>query len=133
MNMIGFQNRYAPRLLSLLRIVAALIIIEHGSQKLFGFPPNLVNFPHSTLSDIAGVIEVVLGIPLILGIYARQISFILAGEMAVAYFLRHAPRGLFPVNNGGDLAVILCFVFLFLWLAGPGSWKLPFGESAPAL
>jgi len=124
MNMIDIKSRYTPVSLSLLRIVAALIMLEHGAQKMFGFPP-IVNVVHpSMLSDIAAWIEVIGGVSLILGLFSRPIAFIFAGEMAVAYFLVHFPRGIFPVNNGGDLAVLLCFVFLLLAVSGPGSLSL---------
>jgi putative oxidoreductase len=124
MSMSETKSRYTPVTLSLLRIVAALIMLEHGTQKMFGYPPIVNVVPHSMLSEIAGWIEVVGGVPLILGLFSRPIAFIFAGEMAVGYFLRHSPRGIFPVNNGGDLAVLLCFVFLFLAASGPGPLSL---------
>lgn len=124
MTLNEIEKKHAPWLLSTLRIVAALIMFEHGSQKLFDFPPNSVGFPRSALSDAAGVIEIVGSVPLFFGLLARPIAFLFAGEMAFAYFLRHFPRGFYPVNNGGDLAVVLCFLFLFISAAGPGSWSL---------
>ena len=124
MTSLELEKNCAPWLMSVLRIVAALIMLEHGTQKMFGYPPIINVVPHSTLSEIAGWIEVFGGVPLILGLFSRPIAFIFAGEMAIAYFLRHNPRGLFPVNNGGDLAVLLCFVFLFLAGSGPGPLSL---------
>jgi putative oxidoreductase len=124
MSMTVTRSRYMPVTLSLLRIVAALIMLEHGMQKMFGYPPIVNVVPYSRLSEIAGWIEVVGGVLLILGLFSRSVAFIFAGEMAVAYFLRHNFRGLFPVNNGGDLAVLLCFTFLFLATAEPGLFSL---------
>lgn len=124
MTSLELEKNCAPWLMSVLRIVAALIMLEHGTQKMFGYPPIINVVPHSNLSEIAGWIEVFGGVPLILGLFSRPIAFIFAGEMAIAYFLRHNPRGLFPVNNGGDLAVLLCFVFLFLAGSGPGPLSL---------
>lgn len=123
MNLATVQDKCAPFLLSLLRFVAALIMLEHGTQKVLGFPPIVANVPYSTLGYVAGWIEIIGGVALIIGLFSRPIAFIFAGEMAVAYFLRHFPRGFYPVNNGGDLAVILCFVFLFISAAGPGTWS----------
>ena len=124
MSMSETRSRYTPVTLSLLRIIAALIMLEHGMQKMFGYPPIIIAVPHSILSEIASWIEVIGGVLLILGLFSRSIAFIFAGEMAIAYFLRHSPRGIFPVNNGGDLAVILCFTFLFLATAEPGVFSL---------
>ena len=124
MTSLELEKNCAPWFMSVLRIVAALIMLEHGTQKMFGYPPIINVVPHSILSEIAGWIEVFGGVPLILGLFSRPIAFIFAGEMAIAYFLRHNPRGVFPVNNGGDLAVLLCFVFLFLAASGPGPLSL---------
>lgn len=124
MSMSETRSRYTPVTLSLLRIIAALIMLEHGMQKMFGFPPVMNVLPYSLLSEIAGWMEVIGGVLLILGLFSRSIAFVFAGEMAVAYFLRHNPRGIFPVNNGGELAVLLCFTFLFLSTAEPGVFSL---------
>jgi putative oxidoreductase len=119
------QSVWAPRLLSILRIVAALIFMEHGTQKLLGFPvaeePGPALF---SLSGIAGILELIGGALLVLGLFTRPVAFILSGEMAVAYWLAHAPRDFFPVNNGGDAAILYCFVFLYLFAAGGGPWSL---------
>jgi putative oxidoreductase len=119
------QSVWAPRLLSILRIVAALIFMEHGTQKLLGFPisedPGPALF---SLSGIAGILELIGGALLVLGLFTRPVAFILSGEMAVAYWLAHAPESFFPVNNGGDAAILYCFVFLYLFAAGPGPWSL---------
>lgn len=118
-------SKYAPMGLSVLRIVAAILFFLHGSQKLFGFPASMMpsdgeaGLPPMMLT--AGILEVAGGIALLLGLFTRPVAFILAGEMAVAYWIMHVPRGgLFPVSNGGDGAVLFCFVFLYLVLAGPG-------------
>src|SRR5213596_3726704 len=119
----------APYLLSLLRIVAALLFFEHGSQKLFGYPPGqpYTGFPNFTLLGIAGMLEVVGGLLLLVGLFTRPAAFILSGEMAVGYFRAHFPRTLFPVNNFVESTVMLCFFFLFLAAAGCGPWSLDRG------
>ena len=119
------QSVWAPRLLSILRIVAALIFMEHGTQKLLGFPLSDRPAPELlTMSGIAGVLELVGGALLVLGLFTRPVAFILSGEMAVAYWYAHAPQSFFPVNNGGDAAILYCFVFLYLFAAGGGPWSL---------
>jgi putative oxidoreductase len=118
-------SQWAPIALSVLRIVAALIFLEHGTQKLFGFPDGERAFVDAfTLSWWAGLIEVITGALLALGLFTRPAAFIAAGEMAVAYWYAHAPHNFFPVNNGGDAAILYCFVFLYLVFAGPGPWSL---------
>ena len=123
--MLSNWDRY---LLSVLRIVAALLFLEHGTQKLFGFPPGqpFTGFPNFSLLGIAGMIEVVGGVLLLVGLFTRVTAFIVCGEMAVAYFRAHLPRGLFPINNFGEITVLLCFVFLFLVAAGPGPLSLDY-------
>jgi putative oxidoreductase len=116
---------WAPRLLSILRIVAALIFMEHGTQKLLGFPANPNPGPaFMSMMWIGGVIEIVGGILLVLGLFTRPVALILSGEMAVAYWMAHAPRSVFPALNGGDAAILYCFVFLFMVAAGGGIWSL---------
>jgi len=116
---------WAPRMLSVLRIVAAVIFLEHGSQKLLGFPPP-ANAAQALppLLMLAGTIELVGGILLALGAFTRPVAFIMAGEMAFAYWMSHAPRSFFPALNGGDAAILYCFVFLFLVFAGGGPWSV---------
>ena len=119
--------RFAPQLLSVLRIVAALIFLLHGTQKLLGFPPMANGGPGPeafTLSWTAGVLELVLGALLLPGLLTRIAAFVASGEMAAAYFIGHAPRNLFPTLNGGDAAILYCFVFLYIAAAGPGPWSL---------
>lgn len=116
---------WAPRVLSVARIVAALIFMEHGTQKLLGFPASPNPAPAMmSLSWFAGVLELVGGALLALGLFTRPVAFILSGEMAFAYFIGHAPRNIFPVLNGGDAAILYCFFFLYLAFAGGGQWSL---------
>ena len=125
--MLSSENldRYTPYALAILRIVAALIFMEHGTQKLFGFPPSSNPSPAAfSLSWFAAVIEVVGGVLLLLGLFTRPAAFIMSGEMAFAYWMAHAPRNLFPVLNGGDAAILYCFVFLLFVFTGPGAWSI---------
>ncbi|MCO6415121.1 DoxX family protein [Siccirubricoccus sp. KC 17139] len=115
----------APRMRAVLRIVAALIFLEHGTQKLFGFPPPTGALPAAfSLLWIGGVLELVGGVLLMLGLFTRPVAFLLAGEMAFAYWMFHAPRSFFPALNGGDAAILYCFVFLYFVAAGPGAWAI---------
>lgn len=116
---------WSPRVLSIVRIVVALIFLEHGTQKLLGFPMGeraAVEF--GTLSWWSGLFELVTGVLLVPGLFSRSAAFIASGEMAVAYWWAHAPRDFFPVNNGGDAAILYCFIFLYLVFSGPGPWSL---------
>lgn len=113
---------YQTAALAILRIITALLFIEHGTQKLVGFPP--APYAITTLFFVAGVIELVGGTLILLGLLTRPVAFLLSGEMAIAYFMVHMPINFFPANNQGDGAVLFCFVFLFLVFAGPGDWAL---------
>jgi putative oxidoreductase len=124
MNTDDLQAVWAPRVLSILRIVAALLFFEHGSQKLLGFPPTDNPPAVLSLSWIAGALELVGGALLVLGLFTRPVAFVVSGEMAFAYWLAHAPQSFFPVLNGGDAAILYCFVFLYLVFAGAGPWSL---------
>ncbi|WP_426959292.1 DoxX family protein [Muricoccus radiodurans] len=117
---------WAPRLLSVLRIVAAIIFMLHGTQKILGFPaPPGSGLPAMmTIYWWAGMLELVGGALLLVGLLTRPVAFILAGEMAFAYFMGHAPRNFYPVLNGGDASILYCFVFLYISAAGPGPWSL---------
>jgi putative oxidoreductase len=116
---------WQQRILSVLRIVAALIFMEHGTQKLLGFPPSPnPGPPLMSLIGLAGLLELVGGFLLVIGLFTRPVAFILSGEMAVAYWMAHAPRGAFPVLNGGDAPILYCFVFLYIAAAGPGPWSV---------
>src|SRR6267143_3188093 len=119
-------EKWSPYLLSVLRIVAALLFFEHGTQKLFGYPPGqpYTGFPNFSLLGIAGMMETVGGALLLVGLFTRPVAFILCGEMAVAYFMAHAGGGFWPLLNRGELAVLYCFVFLYLAAAGGGPWSL---------
>ena len=120
----SFIYRYSDEALSLLRIVTALLFMLHGTSKLFGFPPTEMAPAIYSLSWIAGVLEVVGGALLIVGLWSRLTAFVLSGQMAVAYWMVHAPQSPFPANNGGDAAILFCFVFLFIAAAGPGAWSI---------
>ena len=126
MNALELQTVWAPRLLSVLRVAAALIFMAHGTQKLFGFPaPPGSGFPPVfSLFWIGGVIELVGGLLILLGLFTRPTAFVLSGEMAVAYWMFHAPRNPYPLLNNGDASILYCFVFLYLAAAGPGPWSL---------
>ena len=119
-------ERYTPYALAVLRIVTALIFMLHGTQKLFGFPepPGQGYPPAFSLFWIGGVIEVVGGTLILLGLFTRPAAFLLSGEMAVAYWMFHAPRNPYPLLNDGDAAILYCFVFLLLVFSGPGAWSL---------
>ena len=122
-------NRYQPQALAALRIVAALAFMAHGTQKMFGFPASPMGgggFDLFSLMGIAAVLEVFGGFALLLGAFTRPVAFVLAGEMAVAFWTMHVPMGgtIIPVANGGDGAVLFCFVFLYLVFAGPGAWSV---------
>jgi len=119
-------QKWTPYLLSVLRIVAALLFFEHGTQKLFGYPPGppFTGFPNFSMLGIAGMLEVFGGALLLAGLFTRPVAFIMAGEMAYAYFRAHWPRNFFPILNMGEITVMLCFVFLFLSATGGGRWSL---------
>ncbi|MEX2518586.1 MAG: DoxX family protein [Paracoccaceae bacterium] len=117
-------NSWAPRALSALRIVSGLIFMAHGTQKLLGFPITESAPAAFSLSWTAGVIELVCGALIAVGFLTRPTAFLASGLMAFAYWIAHAPRDFFPVNNGGDAAILYCFVFLYLVFAGPGPWSV---------
>jgi putative oxidoreductase len=117
---------WAPRVLGLLRIMAALLLLQFGMAKMLGFPAHeyLNNVARFSLPWIAGLLEFVGGALLLVGLFTRPVAFVLSGLMAFAYFLGHASKGFYPLHNGGTLAVLFCFVFLYLALAGGGAWGL---------
>ncbi len=117
---------WAPRVLSVLRIVVGLALLQYGLAKLFGWPAVKMfeDLPWFSLFGIAGMFELVGGTLLILGLLTRPVAFILSGEMAAAYFIEHFPHSFFPIQSEGDLAVTLCFTFLYLSFAGGGPWSL---------
>jgi putative oxidoreductase len=113
---------WSARLLGILRIVAGLGFLHHGTSKLFGLPP--FDGTITPLLHIAGVLELVGGALIVLGLFTRPVAFVLSGMMAVAYFMVHAPKSLYPSVNGGEAAMLYCFIFLYLAAAGAGSWAL---------
>ena len=118
-------NTVSPRLLSALRIMSGLLVLQHGTTKFLDFPVGPMNNASPlTMSGAAGLIELVFGVLLVLGLFSRFSAFILSGMTAVAYFYAHAGRGFFPILNGGELAALYSFVFLYLAAAGPGPWSL---------
>ncbi len=121
-------TKFAPQVLSILRIVSGLIFMEHGLQKHLAFPPRAAGVASGpdllSLQGIAGILEIVGGILIIFGLFTRPVALILSGEMAIAYWYAHFPRGFFPVLNGGDAAILYCFVFLYMIFAGGGAWSL---------
>ena len=120
-------SKYAPYALAVLRIVTALLFIEHGNAKLFGFPAAMGGAGEGLppLMLIGGILEAFGGLAILLGLFTRPVAFVLSGEMAVAYWMMHVPGGgFFPLVNKGDAAVLFCFVFLYLVFAGPGAWSV---------
>ena len=120
-------HEWEPRLLSIVRIVVGLLYLEHGLNKIFDFPPTPNHAPYHVLTlvpGLAGILESVGGLLITFGLFTRPVAFILSGEMAVAYFMVHAPRSFFPVLNGGEGAILYCIIFLYLALAGGGRWSV---------
>ena len=117
-------SAFSPQVLAILRVITALLFIAHGTGKLFGFPDTGMSPPLFSLFGFAGALEIVGGILIVLGLFTRPVAFILSGEMAVAYFMAHAPHSFFPIINQGESAVLFCFVFFYLVFAGPGAWSL---------
>ena len=117
-------SAYAPRALSILRIVAGLLFVEHATQKFFAFPAPFPMQPLPPLFVAAGTIELVAGTLITLGLFTRFAALIASGEMAVAYFMIHNPQGFWPIVNKGEVVILFCFTFFYLIFAGPGSWAL---------
>ncbi len=119
------ETVWAPRLLGILRIVAGFLFLEHGAQKLLGFPPATHGMTEMfTLLWFAGVLELVGGFLILIGLFTRHVAFILSGQMAFAYWMAHAPQSTYPAINGGDAAILFCFFFLYLVAAGPGAFSV---------
>jgi putative oxidoreductase len=120
----GLVAEWEPRVLSIVRIIVGLLFMEHGLGKLFGFPP----FPNQPaafhLLWFAGIIEAVGGLLVALGLFTRAAAFIMSGEMAIGYFMSHAPRSFFPMLNGGDAAILYSLIFFYFFVAGGGAWSL---------
>ena len=117
-------ERFAPLTLSVMRVVFALTFFAHGTQKILGFPASPMNPPVLSLPWTAGMLELVGGALLIGGLFTRPVAFLPSGQMAIAYFLAHAPKSFFPALNGGDAAILFCFGFLYFVFSGPGSLSL---------
>jgi putative oxidoreductase len=118
---------WEPRVLSLLRIMVGLPFFQTGTSKLLNFPPPANPRPYDLFTlnpGLQGPLELVGGLLIVLGLFTRPVAFILAGDMAVAYFMSHAPRNFFPALNGGTAAILYCFIFLYLFVAGGGVWSV---------
>ena len=119
-----FLRPYESRLLSVLRFMSGLLLLQHGTAKYLNFPEGPMNNASPlTMSGAAGILELIGGALLVIGLFTRPVAFVLSGMCAVAYFYAHAPRGFFPLLNGGELAVLYSFVFLYLAAAGGGPWS----------
>jgi putative oxidoreductase len=123
-DLIKLQSEWEPRVLSILRIMVGLLFMEHGLAKLFGFPTAALHPAMFQLLWFAGVIEAFGGLLLALGLFTSPVAFIMSGEMAVAYFYSHAARNFFPLINGGDAAILYCFIFFYIFVAGGGAWSM---------
>lgn len=125
---MNFDQRIAvwtPRLLSVLRIVTAFLFLQHGTAKLLGIPAvQFGDFEIASLVGLAAIMEIVGGPLLLMGLFTRPVAFVLSGEMAFAYFIGHASQGALPIQNGGEPAVLYCFIFLYFAAAGAGPWSL---------
>jgi putative oxidoreductase len=120
-----FLKPYSEQLLSVLRIMSGLLFLQHGTTKYLSLPATKISGASPlTLSGAAGMIELVAGVLIVIGLLTRPAAFVASGTMAAAYFLAHLPRGFFPLLNGGELAALYCFVFLFLAAAGGGAWSV---------
>lgn len=120
-----FLEPYTSHLLSILRIMSGLLFLQHGTTKYLNLPvSDFSNASPFTMSGASGLLELVGGALLVVGLFTRPVAFILSGNMAVAYFYAHFPRSFFPLLNGGELAVLYCFVFLFIAASGGGAWSV---------
>ncbi len=119
-------NSWAPRILSVLRIFAGLELLQHGTAKILGFPavPMFANVQITSLSGIGGLIELIGGVLFVIGLFTRPVAFILSGFTAAAYFIAHASKSFYSILNGGELAALYCFVFLYFVFSGPGPWSV---------
>ncbi|HEX4177546.1 MAG TPA: DoxX family protein [Rhizomicrobium sp.] len=121
---MGFLSKYSPQILGVVRIIAGLCFLEHGLMKIVGFPAPMGHGALPPMIMAAGIIELVGGALVILGLFSRIAAFVCSGEMACAYFIAHFPRGIYPALNGGEDAILFCFIFLYLAAAGPGSFAI---------
>lgn len=127
-DLVSRWRSWAPYFQSILRVIAAFLFIPHGTAKLFAYPmallPNGGTIPLASQLGVAGILETFGGLCLLLGLFTRPVAFLLAGEMAVAYFTSHAPRGFWPLVNQGEIAVFFAFVWIYFSAAGPGPWSI---------
>jgi putative oxidoreductase len=123
---------WSPQILSLLRLMAGLLFLEHGTAKLLGFPhvEMFDGLQIMSLIGVAGILELVGGVLIAVGLFTRPVAFILSGEMAAGYFMAHAPQNFLPLLNGGESAILFCFIFLYLAAAGGGAWSLDAASKA---
>ena len=131
--MTAVDDRWGGPALSLLRIVTALLLLVHATSKLFDFPPFGMPVPAGSLLWVAGVIELIFGTLVLIGFQTRIAAFILSGEMAVAYWMFHAPKSTFPTQNGGESAILFCFIFLAIAAIGAGPWSIDAGRGREGL
>lgn len=128
---MSFLTPYTTQLRGVLRVMSGLLLLQHGTTKHLNFPAGSLNdTPLASMSGAAGALELVGGVLLIIGLFTRPAAFILSGMTAVAYFYAHAPQSFFPILNGGELAALYCFVFLYLAAAGPGAWSVDGARAA---
>ena len=121
----SFRATWSPRVLSLIRLIVGLMFMQHGLTKYFGFPaPSPPGFHAMSLLGAAGVIEIVAGALVPVGLFTRIAAFLASGEMAIGYFMFHAPKSFFPQVNGGEAAIFYCFFFLYFALDGAGPWSI---------
>lgn len=124
-SILATATAWAPRVLSILRIMSGLLLLQHGMTKFLNIPPSeMYGISPATMPGFAGVLELVGGVLLVIGLFTRPVAFILSGMTAVAYWYAHAPQGFYPMLNGGELAALYCFVFLYLACAGGGVWTI---------
>ena len=120
-----FLAPFTPQLRSVLRIMAGLLLLQHGTAKVLNFPASqMADVSLSSLPGIAGIFELITGVLLVIGLFSRPAAFVASGVTAAAYFIAHAPQGFYPLLNGGELAALYSFVFLYLAAAGPGPWSV---------
>ena len=131
MNFTIIPASWAPHLLSVFRIICGLLLLQHGIAKFFKFPavPMFANLDYSSMFGLAGFFELIGGALLVIGLLTRPAAFIVSGMAAVAYFYAHAPRGFFPILNGGETVILLCFGLLYIAAAGPGPWSIDASRS----
>lgn len=121
----GWSERWSNQVLSLLRIVTALLFLEHGTSKMLMFPLSAASGPPEwSVLWVAGWIELIGSLLLMVGLFARPVALLLSGEMAIAYWMVHAAKGPFPILNGGESAILFCFIFLYIAFEGPGRWSV---------